>query len=40
LLNPTGEGAISLLSYQKTAENNDGLGEAGRAGQEQVVLIT
>ena len=40
LMNPISEGAIRLIGNQKTTEDDNRLGEARRAGQDQIVLIT
>ena len=41
LMNPISEGAIGLFRDQKAAENDNGLGQSGRAARQgQVVLIT
>jgi hypothetical protein len=39
-MNPIGEGAIRLIGDQKTTEDDNRLGQARRARQDQIMLIT
>ena len=38
-MKPISEGEIGLLRDQKAAENDNGLGQAGRAGQSQIIVL-